>query len=188
MLLSKALFFLGAEGGKNIPEGGGFILAANHKSFLDPAVLGICSSRQLNFMAKEELFENRFFRWWLNKVNVIPIRRKSADLSAIKSAIAKVKGGEGLLVFPEGTRQDPDKDFGDPEKGIGFLVDKLGCPVIPALVLGTDKAMPKGAKFIRPAKVKVYFGKQINVERGLPYQTIAGLVMAGIKELAEKQN
>jgi 1-acyl-sn-glycerol-3-phosphate acyltransferase len=145
------------KGGKNIPKRGGFILACNHVSYLDPVIFGISCPRPLNYMARESLFENRLFGWLLARVNVFPIRRYSADIGAIKEALRRLKIGGGLLLFPEGTRSS-DGRIGEGLEGVGFLARKSNSPVIPAFIKGTAEAMPKGAKFVKPARLTVVFG------------------------------
>lgn len=145
------------KGKKNIPERGGFILACNHVSYLDPVIFGISCPRQLNYMARESLFENRLFGWFLAHVNVFAIKRYSADIGAIKEALARLKIGGGLLLFPEGTRSINGR-LGEGQEGVGFLARKSNVPVVPAFIKGTEKAMPKGAKFIKPARLTVVFG------------------------------
>jgi 1-acyl-sn-glycerol-3-phosphate acyltransferase len=130
-------------------------------------------------MAKEELFLHSFSRWWMLSVGCFAVKRNTADLSAVREAIRRVNKGDGLFLFPEGTRQDTGK-FGKPEAGAGFLAAKLDVPVIPAFISGSEKA-----HFVRPRKVRVYFGKEIQIDRKLPYQDIAEQIMSGIRELAE---
>lgn len=182
-LLFKTLCRLAVFGIDNIPQEGGFILASNHISYLDPIVLGVASPTVLNFMAKEELFKNHFFGWLLNRVNAFPLKRGSADLSAIKEAIRRLKDGQALLLFPEGGRRN-STTLGPPEAGVGFLAAKLNVPVIPAFIKGAELALPKGAKFIRPHKISVYFGKQIIVERRVAYQDTAFRIMEAIRHLS----
>ncbi len=183
-LLSK-LFLLRVQvaGLENIPKQGGFILAGNHASNLDPLLLGVFCPRRLSYMAKQELFKGWFFSKILFNVGAFPVKKKSADLSAIKEAMKRVKSGEGLLLFPGGTRVSVDKDI-EPLSGIGFLASKLAVPVVPAYISGTEKAMPIGARFIKPAKITVQFGRQIFVERDLPYQQISRQIMNEIEHLS----
>ncbi|KPK97137.1 MAG: hypothetical protein AMJ95_10690 [Omnitrophica WOR_2 bacterium SM23_72] len=182
-LFFKIIYRLEVQGRENIPREGGFIIAANHVSYLDPLALGSSCPRALNYMARHDLFSYRVLGWWLLRVHAFPVKRKSADLSAIKEAMKRVKNNMGLLLFPEGTRQSQGQ-AGQVESGIGFLAAKLNCPVIPAFVKGSEKALPKGAKFIKPAKITVCFGQQILIERRMPYQEIAQLIMAGIRHLS----
>jgi len=170
-------------GKENLPKTGGFILASNHVSNLDPVAVGVACPRALNYMAKDSLFNNSVASWALYKSNAFPLKRESADLSAIKEAIRRVNLGGGLLLFPEGTRA-PDGSVHEPQAGVGFLAAKLNVPIIPAFVKGTYEALPRGAKFIRPKRISVYFGRQIHVERGLPYEQIASIVMDDVRRLA----
>lgn len=184
MVVLKFMCGLKVYGKENIPKQGGFLLASNHVSNLDPFALGVAiMPRDLNYMAKYELFKKPFFSWLLYKVHAFPLKREAADLSAIKEAMHRVKSGGGLLLFPEGTRA-ADGSVREPQAGIGFLAAKLDVPIIPAFVKGTYDALPKGAKFIRPKKISIYFGRQISVERGLPYEQIASLVMDDVRRLA----
>jgi len=184
ILILKAVFGLQVFDRENIPKKGGFILASNHTSYLDPIVLGAACSRKLNFMAKQELFSNAFFSWFISNLGSFPVKRKAADLLALKEAMRRIKKGGGLLLFPEGTRRF-DGVSCEPHGGVGFLAAKLDVPVVPAFIRGTDSALPKGAKFMRPGQISVYFGKQISVEKNSPYQDITRLVMANIRYLEE---
>jgi 1-acyl-sn-glycerol-3-phosphate acyltransferase len=179
----KIFFGLEVKGRENIPKKGGFIVAGNHVSYLDPIVLGVASPRRLYFMAKQELFVKPFFSWGLLAVGAFPVKRDSADLSAIKQAIHRVRQGNGLALFPEGSRRF-DGVHMEPYAGIGFLAAKLNVPVVPVFIRGTEIALPKNAKFIRPAKVTLCFGKQISIERRMPYQDIAQLIMENIRHLS----
>lgn len=183
VFIFRLIFRLKVFGKENIPKRGGFILASNHASFLDPIVLGVASPRKLNFMAKNDLFRNPLLSRLISNVGAFPVKRHSADLSALKEAIKRVKSGNALVLFPAGTRQ-VEGLADEVEPGIGFLAAKLNVPVIPAFIIGTDKAFPKNAKFIRPHKVCVYFGKEIPIERRMPYQGIAQQIMENIRHLS----
>lgn len=183
ILIFKIFFRIKAFGQENIPKKGGFILASNHASFLDPVVLGVACSRKLNFMAKEELFYNPLFSRFISYLGAFPVKRDSADLSALKEAMHRVKIGGALVLFPAGSRRF-DSDSGEPYPGIGFLATKLNVPVIPAFIRGSDLALSKVAKFIWPCKISVYFGEQIFLERRLPYQDIARKIMENIRRLS----
>lgn len=182
-LALKIGFGLKVKGRENIPRQGGFILAGNHLSYLDPIVIGVACPRKLNYMAKQELFGSRLSSWFMSAIYVFPVKRNSADLSAMKEAIRRVNNGGGLVLFPEGSRRFEGASA-EPQAGVGFLSAKLSVPVIPAFVEGTDKAWPAGVKFPRPAKIRVYFGKQISIERRVPYQDIARQVMDEIRHLS----
>jgi len=183
LLLCKLLFRIGYAGREFIPREGGFVLVANHVSYLDPIVLGAACPRSLNFMAKDTLFSTPYLASWLKAVGVIPVKRDAADLSALKTALKNAKAGMGLALFPEGTRRTKDNAFINPEPGVGFLAAKLSLPVVPAFISGTYEAFPRGAKSIKLRKVRVRFGNQILIERGKPYHEISEMIMASIKQL-----
>ncbi len=188
LLLYKLLFRIQFQGREFIPKKGGFILVSNHFSYLDPGAVGTVCPRPVSFMAKHSLFNYPLLALWLKAVKVIPVKRGIADLSAIKTALNNAKSGNGLALFPEGTRRTKETAFLDPEPGVGFLADKLNVPVILAYVSGTEIALPKGAKVLRLAKIKVKFGKEIHIERGKPYHEISEMIMASIKNLANENN
>lgn len=183
IILFKIFFRFKAYGSENIPKTGGFILASNHGSYLDPIAVGIGCRRKLNYMAKEELFDGRFSSWFYRAIRVFPVKRETADLSALKNAMHILKAGGGLVLFPQGTRNAEGAQK-PPYAGVGFLAAKLNVPVIPAFVKGADKALPARAKFIRLTKVSVYFGKEIPIERRMPYQDIASHIMDNIRHLS----
>lgn len=185
LIILKLLFKYRIEGREFVPKKGGFILVCNHESYLDPAVLGTACPRPVSFMARDTLYNNRFLGAWMKMVNVIPVKRDNADLSAIKKGLRLVQEGKGLAIFPEGTRRIPDKAFINPEPGAGFLADKGNVPVIPAFVSGTRDALPKGVnkKINFGRKILLRFGKEIHIERGKPYHEIADMIMASIKQL-----
>jgi 1-acyl-sn-glycerol-3-phosphate acyltransferase len=183
LIFCKITVGLKAFGRENFPKKGPCIVAANHVSFLDPVVLGVAAPRKVIFVARDDLFIHPVFRWWLNSCGVIPLKRSSADLSAIKEAMKHLAKGEVLAMFPEGTRKGdnlPDKPFA----GVAFLAAKMNAPVVPAFIQGTDTALPKGAKSVKRTQVNVRFGKQIRIERRLPYQESANLIMAEIQNLS----
>lgn len=181
-LILKLFFRIEACGREHIPKSGGFILASNHVSHLDPVALGVSSPRRLNYMARHDLFSSPFFGWLLRNCNAFPVKRNSADFSALREAMRRVKNGGGLLIFPEGTRK-VGGEFLEPQAGIGFLASKLNVPVVPAVVKGTEIALPKGANRPKAAKISVNFGEQIHIERGRSYQDIAGMIMESINTL-----
>lgn len=165
VLLFKILFRIKVKGEENIPESGPFLIASNHISFLDPVAIGAASPRPLNFMARDDLFSNRIFGWLLRNVNVFPVKRENReDISAIREALKRLRKGEGLVIFPEGRRGDSDK-LGEGRVGAALLAYKSGALIIPAFIKGSDKALPRDAKFIRLGPISVTFGKSIDVSK-----------------------
>ena len=182
-ILFKVLFRYKVYGKENIPKKGGFIIASNHISLIDPPLIGVVAGRALWYMARHDLFTSPIFGWVLRSWHVFPVKRDSADLSALKTALQVLKKQEGLLVFPEGTRQITGS-MTKPQPGIGFIAAKSNVPIVPVFISGTEKALPKGAKKLTLASVSVTFGKQIYIERSMPYQDIAQLIMNNIRQLS----
>ena len=136
-------------------------------------------------MARDSLFLVPVLSGWMKAVGAIPVKRKSADLAAMKQAISYGRNGHCLGLFPEGERRLVGTT-GDVSGGVGFLAFKLGVPVIPVFIRGSDKCLPKGARFIKLGKISVVYGKQIPIEGGSSYHDIAQVIMAHIKQLGEQ--
>ncbi len=182
----KKLLRIHVEGIENIPLNGGCILAANHRSNLDPFVLNTISPRPIFFMAKEELFKIPVLNWIIKKAGAIPVKRNKRDISALKKASKALKEGFCVGIFPEGHRAKP-KEFRKPQSGVGLLVAKNKVPVVPVRIEGTDDIFPVGSRFpkilIYPIHIKI--GKPIFFDKfdDMDYQDIANLVMEEIKKL-----
>jgi 1-acyl-sn-glycerol-3-phosphate acyltransferase len=145
-------------GREHIPAEGGFIIAANHRSFLDPFVIGTMVRRPIYFVAKRELFHRRPVAWFLNSLGAFPINRGQADEDAMDTARAILERGDGVLIFPEGTRIRPGS-IGSPRRGVGRLALETGVPVVPLSIIGTE-AIRRGWR-IRPHKVRVRAGRAL---------------------------
>lgn len=185
---------LAIRGVRNVPREGGCIIAANHASFLDPPVIGasLIGRRVARFMARDTLFKKGFPSWLLTNLATVAISRDKGDLAALKTSIRVLKEGGCLGVFPEGTRTH-DGALQAAKGGIGFLIAKASVPVVPVYVDGTFAAYPRGAKGIRPAKVRIAFGAPVQPgeiaalgEGRDMYEKAAALVMARIAALRDE--
>lgn len=164
IVLFKVLFRLQVYGRKNIPLKGGFILASNHTSYLDPPVLGAACPRVLFYLAKEELFKNPAFAWLITKLNAIPVHSQFSVQKSLRRVIRELRAGRPVTIFPEGRRTINGKLI-EPLRGVGLLAVKAGVFIIPAFIKGSNMAMPVHSKFIYPKKIKVYFGRPIFPEK-----------------------
>ena len=180
-VLSRLCFDLQVCGREHIPPTDGFIIASNHRSNLDPILLGVACNRIINFMAKEDLFKNRFFGSVLLGVGAFPIKRHSADIAAIREAIKRLHQGFGLLIFPQGTREQ--RRGIDVQPGIGLLVSRAKVAIVPAFISGSENALPCGAKWFRCAKIRIAFGKPLFFVEEKSYPQIAHEVMREINKL-----
>jgi 1-acyl-sn-glycerol-3-phosphate acyltransferase len=174
---------LGAE---NLPRRGPFILAANHRSNADPALLGCTPWRRNFFFAKRELFEHRLFGWYISALGAFPVDRGGADLAAMRYAQQVLKEGHVLIFFPEGTRSKSG-DFLPAQPGLGMIALRARVPVIPAYVHNSVEALRRKIPR-RPVRTRI--GRPIdpaalNLAPGRAgYQEFADLVLDRIKELA----
>jgi glycerol-3-phosphate dehydrogenase (NAD(P)+) len=143
---------------------GGMIVAANHRSFLDPFVVGACLPwrRPMNYMAKRELFERRWQGWLLSRLGAFPVRRGESDEESMLTARMIAERGGAVCVFPEGTRIRRGT-LSEPKRGVGRLALQTGAVVIPTAVLGTE-GVRRGLR-IRPKKVKVRLGPPMTFPR-----------------------
>jgi len=150
-----------------VPATGGFILAGNHVSNLDPALLWCAIPRETHFIAKAEMFSAPVLGWGLQRVWAFPIKRGSADREAIQRATILLKAGEPVGIFPEGTRRRADTVTGDDglgeaQSGVAFIAMRAGVPVLPVGIVGTEEALPPGAKIPRFPRVTIAYGDPVH--------------------------
>jgi len=145
-------------GREHLPRSGPLLLASNHRSFLDPFVIGTLVRRPVYYMAKRELFEKRWQAWALNALGAFPVDRGAGDRAAMDTARAILARGDCVVVFPEGTRTRPGP-LGTPRRGIGRLALETGAPVAPVAVIGSDEVR-RGWR-IRPRKVRLRVGRPL---------------------------
>ena len=153
----------------NVPATGGYILAGNHVSYLDPVLLWCVAPHKTHFIARAELFDIPVVSWVITRVYAFPITRASADRQAIQRATDLLTRGEPVGMFPEGTRVAPgrspeDDSLGEAHSGVAFIAMRAGVPVVPVGISGTEKALPRGAKFPRFPRVTVRFGVPVSPE------------------------
>ncbi len=122
-------------GRENIPkENGGYIIASNHVSNLDPPMVGIVFKGKYTFMAKDELFHiNPLFTWLIRKLGAFPVKRGAKDLAAIDTALESLEKGRIFVIFPEGTRSKTG-ELGKPKSGVAITAIRAGVPVVPVFV------------------------------------------------------
>jgi 1-acyl-sn-glycerol-3-phosphate acyltransferase len=151
-------FRMSRIGREHVPQEGPVIIAANHRSFLDPFVIGTLARRPVYFVAKKELFRRPLTAWFLNSLGAFPIDRGNADGDAMATARGILERGGVVVIFPEGTRTRPGT-LGRPKRGVGRLALETGAPVVPVAVIGTE-AIRRGWR-IRPHKVRIRCGSPL---------------------------
>jgi 1-acyl-sn-glycerol-3-phosphate acyltransferase len=145
-----------------LPASEKYIVAANHCSNLDPLLVGVNFPKRLRYLAKDELFHSFLFSAIIRILGAVPVLQddSNAAAAALKSCLHLLKDGESLILFPEGSRS-PDGKLKPLEGGTALISIKSGVPIIPAYVSGTFEAMPSGATWVKPKKIKLFFGSAI---------------------------
>jgi 1-acyl-sn-glycerol-3-phosphate acyltransferase len=186
--LAHVFFGFRYEGRENVPLDGPCLFAANHKSYLDPPLLGAAAPREISYFAKKELFRIPLFGPMIRGYGAIPIDRAGFDRQGIEQALEVLERGGALLVFPEGTRIRRS-GFGEPKVGIGLLALRSGAPVVPVHLASTWEPRRRG---LRRIPVRVRFGAPLRFERTASgpvararYHEVALIVMAAIAALSE---
>lgn len=186
----KLFYKLKVIGSENIPVKGGVIVAANHVSYLDPPVIGVALKRHPVYIAKEDLFKIPLLGKFISLFS-IAVNRNKPRLSTVKEAVTRLKKGELIVIFPEGARST-DSNLLDAKRGVGIIAALSKAPVVPTLIEGTEKALPRGAKFPRLARISVTFGNPIRSdakEKGRQFhEWISKKIMEAIKNLRRNEN
>lgn len=149
-------------GREHVPQSGPVIFVSNHRSFIDPFIIGLCSRRPVYYVAKQELFKIKALGWLLSSLGAFPVKRGEADGDMIETAKAILDRGDPVLIFPEGTRIRPGA-LGKPKRGVGRLALETGATVVPVAMIGTE-SIRKGFR-IRPHKIRVRIGAPLTFPR-----------------------
>lgn len=167
-------------GEENIPDEGNIIIAANHKSNLDPIFLASAiRNREVAAIAKKELFKVKPLGFILNKLNVIPINREKPDVSTIKNILRSIKDGYVLGIFPEGTRiKEPG--FGQAKAGLSVFAIKGKAQVVPISIISNYKLFNRVTIYIdKPISFEEYYKQKLTTEEN---ERLAQNVLEVIKE------
>ncbi|HEY9643844.1 MAG TPA: lysophospholipid acyltransferase family protein [Coleofasciculaceae cyanobacterium] len=147
-------------GAEHVPQKGALIVVANHASDFDPPLVSNCVGRPVSYMAKEELFRVPVLSQAIRLYGAYPVKRGSADRSAIRAALTQLQNGWAVGVFLQGTRTS-DARIPDPKLGAALLSAKAQVPLLPVSLWGTQAIIAKGGKFPRSVPVTVRIGELI---------------------------
>ncbi len=153
------------EGKDHLPVDGAYVLAPVHRSYVDTPITACVTRRRVRFMGKDSMWKYATVGKLISALGTFPVSRGTVDREAMKRSIAVLDGGEPLVLFPEGERKDGPtvQPLFD---GAAFVAAKAGVPIIPVGIGGSDRVMPRGAKFLFPRKVWVIIGEPIRAEVG----------------------
>ena len=188
-LLARMIFSMRVIHPERMVESGPLLIAVNHSSFFDPPLAGICSRRGVYYLARKTLLKWPFFGPLFPAMNVIPVERDGNDMSALREVIKKVKDGNAVLLFPEGTRS-LDGHLQPARAGIGLVIAKTGAPVLPMRIFGAYEAFPKNAHRFQLSQITVVIGEpthftaeEISNTSRETYQLLSNRVMEAIGAL-----
>lgn len=162
-LVTVVLFRAQCFGREQFPDTGPALICSNHQSFADPVLVGMWSNQQLSYLAKKSLFKFAPLRWLISYLDAIPIDRDGFGISGIKETLKRLKRGETVVIFPEGTRSD-DGDMQPLKPGFVALARRSKSLLLPVAIDGAHRAWPRSAKLPRPAKVVVCCGEPLRPE------------------------
>ena len=171
----------------SIPHEGAYIIASNHMSFSDPVLLGLGQRRRLFFMAKQELFKNKFFAGLIRALGAFPVERGAGDGKAIKTGEDLIKEGNVMTIFIEGGRTKTG-EFMRPRSGCALVDQQMQVPVIPACITITGNPKHRFAKRV------IHFGDPLTPQQlGLTpdgdrrqLKNATNMIMDEIKKMREQ--
>ena len=148
------------EGLENVPRSGAYIVAPVHRSYIDTPIVCVITTRRLRYMGKDTLWKHRWSAWFLSSLGGFPVTRGTADREALKRCIEVLKGGEPLVLFPEGERKSGPivKPLFD---GAAYVAAKAGVGILPVGIGGSERVMKKGSNFIYPRRIHLIVGPLI---------------------------
>jgi 1-acyl-sn-glycerol-3-phosphate acyltransferase len=170
-LILRPLFLLffrpHVVGRENVPATGAFIIASNHLSFIDSMAIPLMAPRRVGYLAKAEYFTGSGLRGWLTRtwftaLGALPVERQThrAAQEALDTAMTVLRSGGGFGIYPEGTRSRDGK-LARGKTGVAWLALTADCPVVPVGITGTDRIQPVGARWWRPHRFTLVFGKPL---------------------------
>lgn len=159
-----------AEGRERVPAAGPVIVASSHESFMDPLLVGAYTPRHVWHMARRTLFyrgerRSRFLTWFGSLWGIIEVDREGTGLGALRGAEERLRSGEAVLIFPEGTRSR-DGEVQEFRAGVGLLARRTGAAVVPVSVDGTRRIWGRGRRLPRflPAHVRLVYGEPVTYD------------------------
>lgn len=152
----KLFWRVSVTGKEHVPTTGPFILAPVHRSNVDFAIVAAVTTRRMRYLAKDSIWKFGLGRLW-ESLGAIPVARGSADREAMRQLEATLATGDPVVMFPEGTRQSGPivQPLFD---GPAYVAARAGVPIVPVGIGGSEKAMPKGSKMLRPVKISIIIG------------------------------
>jgi 1-acyl-sn-glycerol-3-phosphate acyltransferase len=156
----RVLFGVRVTGKENVPAAGAYIVAPSHRSLLDIPIAAAITPRRIRFMAKESLFKTKFGATVFAALGAIRVERGTTDRGALRASQAALEEGEPLAIFPEGTRRE-GSELGELYDGAAYVALKLGVPIVPVGIGGSEQILATQKLVPRLHRVRVVVGKPI---------------------------
>ncbi|MEE3334115.1 MAG: lysophospholipid acyltransferase family protein [Ruminococcus sp.] len=186
MPIFKLLYRYKVVNKSNIPDDGkGYIVACNHLSFSDPVLLGLGQKRRLNFMAKDELFENKFFAFIIRHLGAFPVKRGAGDGKAIKNGEDIILEGGLMGIFIEGGRSKTG-ELMRPRSGCALIAQQTGVSVVPACITNVGKSKKFGKRIIHFSEPLTTEDMGLTSTDRRALKTASTTIMNKIKEMREQ--
>jgi 1-acyl-sn-glycerol-3-phosphate acyltransferase len=184
LILGVAKIFARIEviGTEHVPKDRPFILAPVHRSNIDFALVSLVTPRRMRYMGKDSIFKYSWLNPFFFALGAFPVHRGAADREALHLSMSIVESGQSLVMFPEGTRQT-GPDVCELFDGPAYVSAKTGAPIVPLGIGGSERAMPKGSKFIRPGKIVLVLGPPIDAP---PPRPSGGTSRRAVKDMTEQ--
>jgi 1-acyl-sn-glycerol-3-phosphate acyltransferase len=157
---AKVIFRLEIHGRERLPADGAYVLAPGaHRSNIEIFVVCLITTRRLRYMGKDSVWKHAASDWFFSSLGGFPVNRDGADREALNQTLDIVAGGEPVVMFPEGTRRTgPTIDPEHLRDGVAYVASRAQIPIVPLGIGGSEKAMPPGAKYLRPTKMVLVVG------------------------------
>jgi 1-acyl-sn-glycerol-3-phosphate acyltransferase len=182
-MTSVVLVGMKVVGRHHFPRRGGVLLCSNHQSVLDPILIGLQCNRRLNYLARRSLFRNPWFSGLIRFLDAIPIEREGMGLEGLRETLRRLRGGEVVLIFPEGTRS-PDGELQPLKPGFCAVAKRAEATIVPVALDGAHIAWPRHRSWPLPARIAVAFGPPI-LPQDIQRMTAEELVEELQRRLAE---
>jgi len=149
---------------ENVPKKGPVLLVSNHQSFLDPVLCGIGLPRELDYIARDSLFRNRLFAWYIRSLNAFPIQRAQADIAAIRTIVKRLQQGRAVVLFPEATRTTEGR-IRTIKGGFELIARRARATTVPVVIDGAFETWPRHKRIFSMGNIKVMYGAPVPPEQ-----------------------
>ena len=185
---AKAFFDFHCVGREKLVEEGGVLIASNHESYFDPPLISFIYRHPIHFLARKTLFRGPA-AWLYPRLNAHPVDQENPEMASLKKIIRLLRGGERVLIFPEGARTE-DGELQSAEPGTGLIVSKAKVRVQPVRIFGARNCLPKGSGRVRRSPITVVVGEviefsaeELDGKGKAAYQMISDRIMKEITAL-----